>query len=56
MPLVSVYPLVSARAVARAFTYEAPEGVGKGSVVSVPFGRASVRGIVVGEEDRRRRA
>ncbi len=51
MPLVSVYPLVSARAVARAFTYEAPEGVGKGSVVSVPFGRASVRGIVVGEEE-----
>jgi len=41
---VSVYPLVSARAVARPFTYTAPEGVGKGAVVSVPFGRASVRG------------
>ena len=47
MPYVSVYPLVSARAVARPFTYEAPEGVGKGAVVSVPFGRSQVRGVVV---------
>jgi primosomal protein N' (replication factor Y) len=47
----SVYPLVSARAVARAFTYEVPEGVGKGAVVSVPFGRSQVRGVVVGLED-----
>jgi primosomal protein N' (replication factor Y) (superfamily II helicase) len=47
----SVYPLVSARAVARPFTYEAPEGVGKGAVVSVPFGGSQVRGVVVGEED-----
>jgi primosomal protein N' (replication factor Y) (superfamily II helicase) len=46
----SVYPLVSARAVARPFTYEAPEGVGKGTVVSVPFGRSQVRGVVVGLE------
>jgi primosomal protein N' (replication factor Y) (superfamily II helicase) len=45
---VSVYPLVPARAVARPFTYEAPDGVAKGSLVSVPFGRASVRGVVVG--------
>jgi primosomal protein N' (replication factor Y) len=51
VPYVSVYPLVSARAVARPFTYEAPEGVGKGAVVSVPFGRSRVRGVVVGEED-----
>jgi primosomal protein N' (replication factor Y) len=43
-----VYPLVSARAVARPFTYEAPEGVGKGAVVSVPFGRSKRRGVVVG--------
>src|SRR5262249_44637144 len=42
-----VYPLVSARAVARAFTYEAPDDVGKGAVVSVPFGRSRVRGVVV---------
>ncbi len=51
MSYASVYPLVSARAVARAFTYEAPEGVGKGTVVSVPFGRSQVRGVVVGLED-----
>ena len=31
----SVYPLVSARAVARPFTYEVPDGVGKGAVVAV---------------------
>ena len=51
MPYASVYPLVSARAVARPFTYEAPDGVGKGAVVSVPFGRSQVRGVVVGLED-----
>ena len=51
MGYASVYPLVSARAVARAFTYEVPEGVGKGAVVSVPFGRSQVRGVVVGLED-----
>ena len=47
MGFATVYPLVSARAVARAFTYEVPEGVGKGAVVSVPFGRSRVRGVVV---------
>src|SRR5919106_262866 len=46
----SVYPLVSARAVARPFTYLA-EGLQKGSVVTVPFGRARRRGVVVGLED-----
>ena len=46
----SVYPLVSARAVARPFTYLA-EGLRKGSVVTVPFGRARRRGVVVGLED-----
>jgi primosomal protein N' (replication factor Y) len=51
VPYASVYPLVSARAVARPFTYEAPDGVGKGAVVSVPFGRSEVRGVVVGPED-----
>ena len=51
MPFASVYPLVSARAVARAFTYEVPVGVGKGAVVSVPFGRSQVRGVVVGLEE-----
>jgi primosomal protein N' (replication factor Y) (superfamily II helicase) len=47
----SVYPLVSARAVARPFTYEVPDGVGKGAVVAVPFGRSQVRGVVVGPEE-----
>jgi len=44
----SVYPLVSARAVAREFTYEVPEGVEKGAVVAVRFGRSRQRGIVTG--------
>jgi primosomal protein N' (replication factor Y) (superfamily II helicase) len=46
VPLASVYPLVSARALARAFTYEVPEGTGPGAVVAVRFGRARRRGIV----------
>ena len=47
MPLASVYPLVSSRAVARPFTYEVPDDVGKGAVVAVRFGRAAQRGVVV---------
>jgi primosomal protein N' (replication factor Y) (superfamily II helicase) len=47
----SVYPLVSARAVARPFTYEVTDEVRKGAVVSVPFGRSEVRAVVVGPED-----
>jgi len=44
----TVVPLVSARALSgREFTYELPEGVGKGAVVSVPFGRSRARGVVV---------
>ena len=46
MPFASVYPLVTARAVARAFTYEVPDGVGIGAIVRVPFGRSRARGIV----------
>jgi primosomal protein N' (replication factor Y) len=46
----SVVPLVPARAVARPFTYLA-DGLEKGAVVSVRFGRASRRGVVVGLED-----
>jgi primosomal protein N' (replication factor Y) (superfamily II helicase) len=42
----SVYPLVTARALARPFTYLA-DGVQKGSVVTVPFGRARRRGVVI---------
>ena len=47
MPLASVYPLVSSRAVARPFTYEVPDGVEKGAVVAIRFGRAAGRGVVV---------
>ena len=46
MPYASVFPLVTARAVARAFTYEVPEDVGVGAIVRVPFGRSRARGIV----------
>src|SRR3954452_3314639 len=42
----SVYPLVTARAVAREFTYEVPDDVRVGSIVRVPFGRSRARGIV----------
>src|SRR5919197_2498292 len=42
----SVYPLVAARALARPFTYLA-DGLEKGSVVTVPFGGARRRGVVV---------
>jgi primosomal protein N' (replication factor Y) len=46
----SVVPLVSTRALARPFTYLGG-GLEKGAVVSVRFGRASRRGVVVGLED-----
>ena len=42
----SVYPLVTARALAREFTYEVPENVGPGAVVEVRFGSARRRGVV----------
>ena len=47
MPLASVYPLVSSRAVARAFTYEVPPEVGKGAIVQIRLGRSTTRGAVV---------
>jgi primosomal protein N' (replication factor Y) len=45
--LASVYPLVRTRSLARPFTYLVPDGVGKGAVVAVRFGRAAQRGVVV---------
>ncbi len=51
MPYASVYPLVSARSLARPFTYEVEEGVEKGTVLSVRFGSAPRRAVVVGLED-----
>jgi primosomal protein N' (replication factor Y) (superfamily II helicase) len=47
VPLAAVYPLVTSRAVARVFTYEVPDEVGKGAVVQVRLGRSSTRGVVV---------
>ena len=44
--LASVYPLVTARAVARPFTYEIPEDAGRGSVVAIRFGNARRCGVV----------
>jgi primosomal protein N' (replication factor Y) (superfamily II helicase) len=44
----TVVPLVTTRALGgREFTYELPDGAGKGAVVSVPFGRSRARGVVV---------
>ncbi|MFZ1880453.1 MAG: hypothetical protein WAU41_09825, partial [Gaiellaceae bacterium] len=51
MPYASVYPLVTARAVAREFTYEVDEGVPVGAIVRVPFGRSRARAIVVSLHD-----
>jgi len=45
--LASVYPIVSARALARPFTYEIADDVEKGAVLSIPFGNARRRGVVV---------
>src|SRR5437762_4581720 len=46
----SVVPLVTARALSsREFTYELPNGAGRGAIVSVPFGRSRARGVVVDE-------
>ncbi len=45
--LASVYPIVSARSLARPFTYEIEDEVGKGAVVAIRFGNARRRGVVV---------
>ncbi|MGZ4301885.1 MAG: replication restart helicase PriA [Gaiellaceae bacterium] len=42
----SVYPLVTARALAREFTYEIPDDVTPGAVVEVRFGNSKQRGVV----------
>jgi primosomal protein N' (replication factor Y) len=42
----AVYPLVTARALAREFTYEVPDGIGRGAVVEVRFGNARRRAVV----------
>jgi primosomal protein N' (replication factor Y) len=45
--LASVYPIVSARSLARPFTYEIGDEVEKGAVLAIPFGNARRRGVVV---------
>jgi primosomal protein N' (replication factor Y) len=45
--LASVYPIVSARSLARPFTYEISDEVGKGAVLAIRFGNAKRRGVVV---------
>jgi primosomal protein N' (replication factor Y) len=45
--LASVFPLVSARVLARPFTYEVPDDVEKGAVVEIRFANARRRGVVV---------
>src|SRR5439155_5986904 len=47
----SVYPLVTTRALARPFTYEVPEEVDRGAVVSVRLGGGRKRGVVVGVDE-----
>jgi primosomal protein N' (replication factor Y) len=47
MRYASVYPLVTARAVAREFTYAVDDDVEVGAIVRIPFGRSRARGIVV---------
>jgi primosomal protein N' (replication factor Y) (superfamily II helicase) len=51
MPYASVFPLLTTRALPRPFTYEVPEGTGKGAVVEVRFHGARRRGVVVALED-----
>ncbi|HXF98227.1 MAG TPA: hypothetical protein VNJ46_06405 [Gaiellaceae bacterium] len=46
MPLAEVYPLVPARALGRAFTYEVGEEVAVGDVLSVRLAGRTVRGVV----------
>src|ERR687893_3063726 len=43
----SVYPLVTTRALAKPFTYEVPDGVARGAVVSIRLSGAKTRGVVV---------
>jgi primosomal protein N' (replication factor Y) len=51
VPFASIYPLVSARSLARPFTYEVAADVGKGAVLSVRLGAARHRGVVVSLEN-----
>jgi primosomal protein N' (replication factor Y) len=47
VPLAEIFPLVTARALARPFTYRVADGVERGDVVSIRLGARGVRGVVV---------
>jgi primosomal protein N' (replication factor Y) len=52
-PIAKVEPITTARALRGPFDYlSPPEGVEKGSLLVVPFGRRDVTGVVVGLADR----
>jgi len=46
MALAEIYPLVTARALARPFTYRVPDDVEPGAVLAVSFAGRRVRGVV----------
>jgi primosomal protein N' (replication factor Y) len=47
VPLAEIYPLVTARALARPFTYRVSEDVAQGDVLSIRLGARKLRGVVV---------
>jgi primosomal protein N' (replication factor Y) len=47
VPYAEIFPLVTARALARAFTYRVPDDVERGDVVSIGLGGRRLRGVVV---------
>jgi primosomal protein N' (replication factor Y) len=47
VPLAEIYPLVTARALARPFTYRVGEEITRGDVLSVRLGGRNVRGVVI---------
>ena len=47
MRIAEIYPLVTARALARPFTYRVSDDVARGDVVAIQLGARSVRGVVV---------
>jgi primosomal protein N' (replication factor Y) len=47
VPLAEIFPLVTARSLGRAFTYEVADEVERGDVVSIRLGSRALRGVVV---------
>ncbi len=45
--IAKVEPITTARSLRGPFDYLRPDGVGKGSLLVVPFGRRDVTGVVV---------